>query len=82
MSTQLASFIVPRPIATPRGAEWLSELAISLVPAGRMVWAALVSVEEARAQRELNRLAVRRGYEADQSKEVRVAMILGCGNRG
>ena len=82
MSTQLASVIVPRPITTPRGAEWLSELAISLAQVGRMVWVALVSVEEARARRESDRLAVRRGHEADQSKEVRVAMILSCGNRG
>jgi hypothetical protein len=79
---QLASVMVPRPIATPRGAEWLSELAISVAQMGRMVWAALVSVEEARAQRELDRRAVRRGYEAEESKEVRGAMILGCGNRG
>ena len=82
MSTQLASVIVPRPITTPRGAEWLSELAISLVQVSRMVWVALVSVEEARAQREPDRRAVRRGHEADRSKEVRVAMTLGCGNRG
>lgn len=82
MSMQLASVIVPRPIATPRGAEWLSELAISLAQVGRMVWAALVSVEEARAQRELDRRAARRGHEAGQSNEVLVAMALGCGNRG
>ena len=60
----------------------MSELAISLVQVGRVIWSALVSVEEARAQREMDRLAVRHGHEAEQSKEVRVAMILGCGNRG
>ena len=82
MSMQLASVIVPRPIATPRGAEWLSELAISLAQAGRMVWAALVSVEEARAQRELDRLAVRNADDTELARALRVEMILGCGNRG
>jgi len=82
MSMQLASVIVPRPIATPRGAEWLPELAISLAQAGRMVWAALVSVEEARAQRELDRLAVRNADDTELARALRVAMILGCGNRG
>lgn len=82
MSMQLASVIVPRPIATPRGAEWLPELAISLAQAGRMVWAALVSVEEARAQRELDRLAVRNADDTELARALRVEMILGCGNRG
>ena len=82
MSMQLASVIVPRPITTPRGAEWLSELAISLAQAGRMVWAGLVSVEEARAQRELERLAVRNADDTELARALRVAMILGCGNRG
>jgi hypothetical protein len=82
MSIQVATVFVPRPIATPRGAEWLSELAISLAQVGRMVWAALVSVEEARAQRALDRRAVRHGWQAEQSKKVRDAMVLNRGNRG
>ncbi len=82
MSMQLASVIVPRPIATPRGAEWLSELAISLTQVGRKVWAALEATGEGRAQRELDRLAVRDADDTELARALRVAMILGCGNRG
>ena len=82
MSMQLASVIVPRPIATPRGAEWLSELAISLTQVGRKVRAALEATGEGRAQRELDRLAVRDADDTELARALRVAMILGCGNRG
>ena len=82
MSMHLVSVIVPRPVATPRGAEWASRMAISLAQMGRRVSAALVSVQEARAQRALDRLAIRRCYDADTSTEMRDAMTLYRGNRG
>ncbi len=59
MSTQFAKVLVPSPVAMPRGAEWVSELVTELPLLGRELWASLVAVEEARAQRELERLAVR-----------------------
>jgi len=82
MSMQFASVIVPRPIATPRGAEWMSELAVSLVQMGRKVLPALEAAREARAQRELRRLADRDANDTELARALRVAMILGCGNRG
>ena len=82
MSMQFASVIVPRPIATPRGAEWMSELAVSLAQMGRKVLAALEAAGEARAQRELRRLADRDANDTELARALRVAMILGCGNRG
>ena len=82
MSMQFASVIVPRPIATPRGAEWMSELAVSLAQMGRKVLAALEAAREARAQRELRRLADRDANDTELARALRVAMILGCGNRG
>jgi len=59
MSTQFAKVLVPAPVAVPRGAEWASELVTELQLLGHNVWGSLVAVEEARAQRELERLAVR-----------------------
>ena len=82
MSMQFASVIVPRRIATPRGAEWMSELAVSLAQMGRKVLAALEAARETRAQRELRRLADRDANDTELARALRVAMILGCGNRG
>ena len=59
MSAQFAKVLVPSPVAVPRGAEWVSELVTELPLLGQKLWSALVAVEEVRAQRELDRLAVR-----------------------
>lgn len=83
MSMQVTSVLVPRRIATPRGAEWASRLAISLAQIGHKVWAALEAAGQARAQHELDRIAASHGYDTELGQELlRCAMYLNRGNRG
>jgi KaiC/GvpD/RAD55 family RecA-like ATPase len=82
MSTQIASVFVPRPIATPRGAEWASGLAISLAQIAHKVWAALEATGYARARRELDRSAASHSYDTGPGQALRCAMYLNRGNRG
>ncbi len=80
MSAQFAKVLVPPPVAMPRGAEWVSEMASRLAHIGQEVWRALELVGQARAQRELNRLSERFAHEPELARSLRVAMHRG--NRG
>lgn len=82
MSMQMTSVLVPRPIATPRGAEWASGLAISLAQIAHKVWAALEATGQARAQRRQDRIAASHGYDTELGQALRCAMYLNRGNRG
>ena len=57
MSVQSTRFLVPPPVAQPRGAVWAPALLDWLARTGRAVWRALEAIGRARADGELQRLA-------------------------
>jgi len=73
-SIQFAKVLVTPPMAVPRGAEWASALASKLVQAGRTVWRGLEKVGQARANRELQRLAVQYAHRPEFALALRDAM--------
>lgn len=74
MSVQFAKVLVTRPIAAPRGAEWASALATSVVQIGHALWRGLEMVGQARANRELQRLAVQYAHQPEIAQTLRDAM--------
>ena len=80
MSVQLIKVFAPLPIATPRGAEWASGMATRLAQIGHTVWAAMERAGHARAQRELDRLAVRYAHSPALAQALRD--VMNRGNRG
>jgi len=75
MSTQLSKALVPSPLALQRGAEWVPELVTRLSLIGQNLWASLQAIGEARAQRELDRLAVRYAHHPELARALRDAAI-------
>jgi len=57
MTGQIVKVLVPPPVAIPRGAEWAASLVCGLARLGRSLWRELEKVGQARAERELQRLA-------------------------
>mgnify|MGYP003505050933 CR=1 FL=1 len=73
MSTHIAKFMVPPSVAVPRGAAWASRLFESMLRAGNTVWCALERAGQARARRELLRLAERHADQPDFARQLRDA---------
>lgn len=57
MSVQSAKFLVPPRAALPRSADWAPVLLARLTRTGRAVWRELEAIGQARANRELQRMA-------------------------
>jgi len=74
MSVPTAKVLVPPPTPTPRGAEWASALAAALDRIGRSVWRGLEAAGNARADRELKRLAVQYAHRPELTQTFRDAM--------
>ena len=80
MPVQLIKVFAPLPIATPRGAEWASGMAIRLAEIGSKVRAAIERAGHARAQRELDRLALRHAHNPALAQAL--LDVMNRGNRG
>jgi hypothetical protein len=74
MSMQFAKVLVPPPVVLPRGAAWTGALLARLDRAGRSAWRVLEEVGQARANRELQRLAVRYAHQPAFAQALRDAM--------
>jgi hypothetical protein len=74
MSGQFAKFLVPPPVAAPRGAEWASAAADKLARFAHAVWRGLEAAAQARADRELRRLASQYAHQPEFAKTMRDAM--------
>jgi hypothetical protein len=73
MSTHIAKVMVPPPVATPRGAAWAALLSQTLLRFGNKVWHAMEAAGQARAKRELLRLAERHADRPDFARQMREA---------
>lgn len=68
MSVQIAKVLVPPPVAVPRGAEWVSAVADKLARLAHAVRRGLEAAAQARADRELRRLALQYGHQPERAK--------------
>jgi hypothetical protein len=81
MSIELANVFVPPPVAVPRFAQWLArampllrEGACRASHVGHKVWSALEAYGQARANRELQRLAAQHRFHPELAQALRGAM--------
>jgi len=73
MSIQSAKFLVP-PTAQPRGAVWAPVLLARLTRTGRAMWRELEAIGQARANRELQRMAQQYAHDPEVSRALLNAM--------
>ncbi len=73
MPGQTVQFMVPPPVAAPRGAVWASRLIEMLLHLGNRAWCAMEAVGQARARRELLLLAERHADRPDFARQLREA---------
>jgi hypothetical protein len=74
MSVQFAKVLVPPPVAVSRGAERASAVADKLARFAQAVWRRLEAAGQARADRELRRLASQYAHQPEFARTLRDAM--------
>lgn len=74
MSIQSTKLLVPPRAAQPQGAVWAPALLAGLTRTGRAVWRELEAIGQARANRELQRMAQQYAYDPVISQALANAM--------